>query len=96
MTRLVFSPSAQRDIDSIFDYSAEYWGAPQAVRYVEDLRDICLSLANGTRRGQAVDYVRQGYSRIKAGSHFIFYRQSPTKTEIVRILHQRMNVESHL
>jgi plasmid stabilization system protein ParE len=50
----------------------------QAVRYVEDIRDICLSLVNGTRGGQSVDYIRQGYSRIKVGSHFIFFRQSPT------------------
>jgi toxin ParE1/3/4 len=37
-----------------------------------------------------------GYRKRAAGSHVIFYRQLSHKTEIVRILHQNMDVDSHL
>ena len=45
MSRLIFAPAAQADIDSIYDYTAERWGPDQAERYVMQIRDLCLELA---------------------------------------------------
>jgi toxin ParE1/3/4 len=53
-------------------------------------------LAAETRTGRAVDDVRRGYFRYAVGSHLIFYRRSGHMIDIIRILHQRMDVGRHL
>jgi toxin ParE1/3/4 len=37
-----------------------------------------------------------GYRVYHVGQHLIFYRQKSTGIEIIRILHDRMDVETHL
>ena len=41
MKGYVLSLAAQRDLDDIWDYSAETWSPAQANRYVEHIRDAC-------------------------------------------------------
>jgi len=91
------SPAARRDLSEIWDYTADTWGTAQADRYVVAIRDACENLANGSRVGRAVDAVRPSYRRLAVGMHGLFYRHSAAGvTEVVRILHQRMDAVSHL
>jgi len=54
-------------------------------------------LAESPKTGQNIDYIRHGYFRYTVGKHVIFYHfVSDTDIEVVRILHQSMDVESHL
>lgn len=96
MTDPIFSPAAQYDIEGIYDYTAQQWGVTQAEHYVGTLRDICYGLAQGKKKGRDIGYVRTGYRKKASGSHFIFYQELSLGIEIVRILHQRMDFESHL
>jgi len=97
MRQLLFSPAAQNDLTDIYDYTLETWGIEQAETYVRYLHKTCQDIASGNIKGLNVDYVRQGYFKKSIGSHFIFYRKPiPRIVEIVRILHQRMNIELHL
>jgi len=43
-------------------------------------------------------YIKKGYFRSRVKSHFIFYRINlkRNKIEIIRILHQQMDVENRL
>jgi plasmid stabilization system protein ParE len=41
-------------------------------------------------------YIRKGYRVYHVGRHLIFYRQKSPGIEIIRILHDRMDVETHL
>jgi len=69
----------------------------QAERYILRIRDACQALADGRRRGRAVDDIRPGYLKLAVGSHFLFFRITDTGLiDVVRILHQRMDVPSHL
>ncbi|WP_363320265.1 type II toxin-antitoxin system RelE/ParE family toxin [Plebeiibacterium marinum] len=44
-----------------------------------------------------VDYIRSGYRLTKVKSHLIFLKQSENHIiEVVRILHQKMNIENRL
>jgi toxin ParE1/3/4 len=45
--------------------------------------------------GRDAEEIRPGYRRQNAGSHVIFYRLATYGIEVVRILHQRMNLTSH-
>ncbi|WP_424934654.1 type II toxin-antitoxin system RelE/ParE family toxin [Amaricoccus macauensis] len=95
MKSLVFSPGAAADIDGIWDYTVHRWDGDQAERYIDQIRDTCLALAAGRTTGRVVT-VRSGYLKYPAGSHMIYYRETSARLEIIRILHQRMDVESHL
>jgi len=53
-------------------------------------------LAQEPHRGRACDDIRPGYYKYHVGRHLIFYRASPDGVEIIRILHDRMDIEAHL
>ncbi len=42
------------------------------------------------------DEIRQGYRKYYQGRHVIFYRQAGEDIEIIRILHERMDIEARL
>ncbi|CAN7427075.1 type II toxin-antitoxin system RelE/ParE family toxin [Mesorhizobium sp. LjRoot246] len=67
----------------------------QADRYHHDLIDAIEALARGVKTGRRTD-VREGYFKYPVGQHFIFFRQSESTLDVIRILHQRMDVERHL
>jgi toxin ParE1/3/4 len=96
VTRPVFRPRAVRDIDQIWTYTAERWGAAQAERYVRAIRDVCAALAAGEATGTDASYIGPGYRRIRAGRHIVFFRRAAGAVEIVRILHERMDLPSRL
>lgn len=92
---LTFSPAAAADIGAIWDYTAETWGPDQADRYIDTIRDICFALAKGDIAGRRVE-VRDGYLKYPVGRHLIFFRQTETGTQVIRVLHQMMDTERHL
>jgi toxin ParE1/3/4 len=97
MKGYVLSPAAQADLGEIWDYSARNWGAEQADRYILAIRDACEALADGSRQGRAIDDIRPGYRKLAVASHFLFYRITDAgMIDVIRILHQRMDVASRL
>ncbi len=97
MSAYVFSPAARADLDEIWDYSVEQWGAERAEAYILQIRDACEALASGRKKGRAIDDIRPGYLKLAAGSHFLFFRiGNGGIIDVVRILHQRMDVSAHL
>ena len=97
MTGYILSPAARADVDQIWAYTAERWGEEQAERYVLAMRDACQELAAGTRQSRAADDIREGYCKTAIGSHILFFRRTDTGLlDIVRILHQRMDIIRHL
>jgi len=46
--------------------------------------------------GQDCSDIRAGYFKISCGSHFLFYRLTADGVDVVRILHERMDYDSHL
>ena len=95
MSLVTFSPAAAADLDNIWDYTVEKWGADQADRYTDDLQNTCSGLARGEKRGRNVD-VRSGYLKHAVGKHFVFFRMTKAGIEVIRILHQSMDVGRHL
>lgn len=97
MTRYAFTPRARADLSEIWNYTARRWDPGQADRYIRQIEAVCADLAAGRKQGRSAASVRPGYFRCAAGSHVLFYKTGDAGTlEIVRILHQRMDVERHL
>ena len=97
MTGYLLSPAAQADLSEIWDYSARNWGTEQADRYILRIKETGEDLAAGRKRGRPIDDIRPGYRKLAVQSHFLFYRVTDTGLiDVVRILHQRMDVATHL
>jgi toxin ParE1/3/4 len=96
MRRYRLSPAAQSDLDEIWTYSADRWGAARADRYIRDLIGAVEKIAAEKRRGRACDDIRPGYFRCTCQSHVIFYKLTAARVDVIRILHQRMDFTRRL
>lgn len=94
--RLQFTPAARADIDHIFDFTLERWGKDQALRYLREIQKCCDGLINGLSHIRSADHVRPGYFKEAVGVHVIYFHQTDAAIVVVRILHQRMDVDQRL
>jgi toxin ParE1/3/4 len=94
--RFVLSPRAETDLDEIWDYTADRWGLDQAETYTRDIWQRIQAVAERPAIGQNCSDIRAGYYKISCGSHFLFYRLIAEGIDVVRILHERMDYDSHL
>ena len=96
MAQYALSPAAQADLESIWEYSLRHWGEAQAETYIRSIQTACEALAKGTIVSRAVEEIRTGYRKVAVGSHVMFFRIQQDTVEIMRILHQSMDIERHL
>ncbi|TZF85973.1 type II toxin-antitoxin system RelE/ParE family toxin (plasmid) [Pedobacter sp. BS3] len=89
------SKEAAGDIENIWLYTFENWSVKQADRYYNLIIDVIEYIASNPDSGKDYSHVRKGYRCSKVGSHLIFYRVND-EVEIVRVLHQRMDIENRL
>lgn len=92
------SSKALEDIENIWLYSFENWSLEQADRYINLIFDEIEYLANDLNSGKDFNHIRKNYRCSKVKSHLIFYRfiDKYSSIEIIRILHQRMDIENRL
>jgi toxin ParE1/3/4 len=92
------SNEAINDLENIWLYTFENWSGEQADRYYNLIMDEIEYLAKNPKSGKDNGYIRKGYFRSKVKSHFIFYKlnSNQKELEIIRILHQQMDIESRL
>ncbi len=92
------SKLASQDLENIWLYTFENWSLEQADRYFNLIMNEIEFIAQNLDSGNDFSSVRKGYFRSKTKSHFIFYRIDPKNgiLEIIRILHQRMDIENRL
>lgn len=92
------SKKALEDIQQIWLYTTLFWSVEQADRYYNLLIDEIEYIAKYPFSGRSVDYLRKNYRCSKVKKHLIFYRYkwSQEKIEIIRVLHQSMDVKQSL
>lgn len=92
------SQAASQDIENIWLYTIEKWSTEQADRYFNLIMDEIEYLAENPKSGKDYGKVRKGYFRSKVKSHYIFYKinSNNKEIEIIRILHQLMDIEMRL
>jgi toxin ParE1/3/4 len=97
VSQYLLSPAAQADLEQIWDYTRGRWGVDQAEEYLRELQRAIERAAANPRIGRACDEIRPGYRKLAAGSHTLFYRVTAEAViDVVRVLHQRMDVDRHL
>jgi toxin ParE1/3/4 len=91
------SPLAESDLEDVWLYTFENWSAEQADRYHNQIMAAIGGLAEGGTEGRAIDDIRPGYRKRAVVSHFLFYRITDAGLiDVIRILHQRMDIPSRL
>ena len=92
----VISKKAVPDLEELWLYTVEKWSAGQADRYYNLIFDEINYICKNSDAGKSMEHVRKGYRASKVKSHLIFYKISNDTIEIVRILHERMDIENRL
>ncbi len=92
------SNEASNDLEKIWLYTYENWSLEQADRYINLIFDEIEFLSKKPKLGKDYSHVREGYFCSGVKSHLIFYRMNieDDAVEVVRILHQQMDIESRL
>lgn len=103
--RVRLGAAAELDFANILRWTTEEFGARQSRRYRDTIVEAIGELANGPEvaGSRARDEIGRGLRTLhmarhgQRGSHFLLYRAAPERTvEIVRILHDRMDLPRHL
>ena len=91
------SEKAISDLEKIWLYTLNKWSREQADRYHNLIIDEIEYITDNFDLCRSMDYVRVGYKMSKVKSHLIFFKKTEDKIiEIIRILHQNMDIENRL
>ena len=95
--RYSISEKANQDIEKIWLYTFENWSLEQADRYYNLILDEIEFISDNFECGKSVDHIKKGYRASKVKSHIIFYKKSKRNiVEIIRVLHQKMDIENRI
>jgi len=94
----IISNEAAIDLEKIWLYTYENWSLQQADRYFNLIMDEIENLSNDPHSGIDYSLIRKEYFKSRVKSHFIFYKINNKKNEIeiIRILHQQMDIDTQL
>ncbi|NCP52395.1 MAG: type II toxin-antitoxin system RelE/ParE family toxin [Flavobacteriales bacterium] len=91
------SKQAIEDLNDIWVYTFNKWSKEQADRYYNLIIEEIEFIADHYLIGKSAEQTRKDYRVSKIKSHLIFYRKVENEmVEIVRILHQKMDIKSRL
>ena len=96
MPEFALRPRACRDLDGIWAYTVQTWGLAQAKTYLRALNRAFKTLAKNPELGRRQDEVYEGLRVYPSGKHLIFFFATEKGIDIVRVLHERMDIQAHL
>ena len=97
MPEYIISEKALEDINTIWIYTAENWSVEQADRYYNLIIDEIEYIVDNLDMARDFGKIRKSYRYSKVKSHLIFFKKDKAnEIEIVRILHERMDIENRL
>ena len=90
------SATTIKDLDGIWEYTFINWSKDQEDRYHNLLMNEIEFVAENRSSGKSMDHIKEGYFVTYVKSHMIFFKRNEGIVEVIRILHQKMDVESIL
>lgn len=96
MAEYRLTPAAEHDLEMIWTHTLQQWGAGQADRYTDRLTAAFAELAQSPKSAAACDHIRPGYRRRSVERHMIYFRITAYGIAVIRILHDRMDVQRYL
>ena len=96
MLKLLLVPQAITDLEGIFEYTLQNWSLTQAELYQDLLFESMNKILSSPQIGTKYFFKKGKYRKLNSNKHIIFYRIEGEYCIIVRILHERMDLNSHL
>ena len=96
MSKYTVTEEAEADIKDVGRYTNRVWGRDQRIKYIAGLGMLFRSLAKNPRLGKDYGYVLDGCFGHIYQHHIVFYTKASHGIEIIRVLHQSMDIESQL
>lgn len=93
--KVTLRPLAQRDLDEIWDYSADRWGIQQANRYLGEIRDAIDALAKRASLSSDAEYLHPGLRKARSGAHLVYFFAADG-IDVVRVVHERRDATNLL
>jgi len=93
----IISQEAIDDLGNIWIFTLNKWSAEQADRYHDIIINEIEYISRNFMIGKSFEHIKRGYRASKVKSHLIFYKMNDNNiVEIIRILHQRMDISNRL
>ncbi len=92
MTKVLIRPKAVSDLDYIWDYTVDTWGHEQAIIYLHSMNRAFLAIAQSPHIGRSCAFIKEGLFVYPCEKHRIFYGKTAKGIDIIRILHERMDI----
>jgi len=97
MANYRISKKAIIDLEKIWLYTYKRWSLEQADRYHNLIINEIEFISCNYNLSRKIDQIRQNYRVSKVKSHLVFFRLAEDGViEIVRILHQSMDIKNQL
>lgn len=91
------SAKALEDIDKIWLYTLENWSLNQANHYYRLIYQEIEFIVEDFEGGKDIGKIKMGYRQLRVKSHLIIYKKAEDGiVEIVRVLHQMMDIPNQL
>jgi toxin ParE1/3/4 len=94
-TRLL-RQEAEKDLEDIFSYTLENFGPQQADRYYDAILDMFARILAEPQLGRPVSQRHPGILKQSCREHFVIFARGEDGIDVIRVLHQRMDIDSHL
>lgn len=97
MAKVILRQKAIDDLNDIWDYTFEQWSEKQADKYYSSLKFACKEIGENPDLGREYTEIKRNLFGLKSGKHIIFYLMiSEEEIEVIRILHERMDLKNRL
>ncbi|MFW5427365.1 MAG: type II toxin-antitoxin system RelE/ParE family toxin [Methylophagaceae bacterium] len=93
---LRLAKTAKKDLQLISNYTKREWGEAQKQKYLSVIQQSFRDLAVSDVSGKSRNDVAKGLYCYSIQKHLIFYRETRNELMILRVIHQRMDVNQHL
>lgn len=97
MAKLELTKKAVEDLADIWNYTYENWSERQADKYYQLLVESFKEIADNLRIGKNYSEIVERLRGFKVGRHIVFFRKMEgSKIEIIRILHEQMDLKNRI
>jgi toxin ParE1/3/4 len=97
MAKVILRQEAIDDLNDIWNYTFANWSENQADNYYSSIKFACNQIGQNPELGRIYNEINENLLGLKTGKHIIFYcLKSNDEIEIIRILHERMDLNNRL
>ena len=93
--RLIWSDAAEEDLLSIWRFGADEWSATDADEHLRRIHHAAELLLDNAELGRGRKELLRGARSIIVAPHVLFYRIIPNAIEVLRVYHQREDVDAN-